>query len=223
MSQNTLDSKEKISYVLNRYKRKQPEFNLILVPILDNAGKVAGFLHPVTADFASTIFRCVELLDRWRKENPTLSPSRFPISHERTTNWITNSIIENNGRILFMIQNLEGSYIGHIGFTNIIPESRSGEIDMVVRGEKEINPGLMTLAMKSLIRWGKAELGLEHIDLVVLPHNDHGIEFYQRCGFKQDGVVPLIKVENNNEISWIRCKETVPDPEYYFLHMTLGE
>lgn len=89
--------------------------------------------------------------------------------------------------------------------------------------EKNMNPGLMGLALKSLICWGKADLALEHIDLVVLPHNEHGIAFYQRCGFEKDGIVPLIKVETDDEISWIRCRDPVAEPEYYFLHMSLHE
>lgn len=92
---------------------------------------------------------------------------------------------------------------------------------MVVRGEKNVYPGLMEFAMRSLIRWGKTELDLEHIDLVVLPNNAHGITFYERCGFKKDGIIPLIKVERDNEISWIRSQEPIPEPEYYFLHMSL--
>lgn len=222
MSKN-LDHKKMVIHTLDQYKRKQCRCHLILIPILNEAQKTVGFLRPVTADFAETIPKCVELLDRWREDNPTLSPSRFPITHERTQKWISNAIINNDKRILFMIQNLEGIYVGHIGFTNISPEKRSAEVDMVVRGEKNLNPGLMGLALKSLICWGKADLDLEYIDLVVLPHNEHGIAFYQRCGFEKDGIVPLIKVEADNEISWIRCQDPAAEPEYYFLHMSLRE
>lgn len=221
MSADFTDDVEKVIHILDQYKRKQCECNLILVPILNENRETVGFLRPVTADFTATIPGCVELLDCWRADNPTLSPSRFPITHERTERWITDAIINNNRRILFMIQSLEGTYIGHLGFTGITPEKGSAEVDMVVRGEKKIHPGLVGFALKSLIRWGKEELGLAHIDLVVLPYNKHGIAFYERCGFERDGIVPLIKVESGNEISWIRSREPAADPEHYFLHMCL--
>lgn len=207
--------------ILNFYKRKRAKDTLILVPILDSAENTVGFLRPVTADFNTTIPDCVELLDRWRADNPTLSPSRFPITHERTRRWIRDAIIDNDKRILFMLQELDGRRIGHIGFTNIDAGRRSAEVDMVLRGEQTNIPGFMRNAMSALIRWGKQELLLEHIDLVVLPDNEHVISFYHRCGFRDDGIVPLIRVEENNEISWVRCKETAAAPEFYFLHMIL--
>lgn len=216
------DDAERVTHTLDRYKRKRSEDNFILIPILNEGQETAGFLCPVTADFETTIPGCVDLLNRWRAENPTLSPSRFPITHERTQRWITNAIINNDHRILFMVQSLSGAYVGHLGFTAIAPEKRAAEVDQVVRGEKNACPGLMGFAMKSLIRWGKMELGLEHIDLVVLPENRHGIAFYRRCGFERDGIVPLIKVETGEEISWLRCQESVVNPEHYFLHMSLS-
>jgi len=211
-----------IEKILDQYKRKQKEDKLILIPIFDKDEVTVGYLRPVTADFMTTMVGCVELLDRWRMENPTLSPSRFPITHERTARWVTNSIIENGKRILFMIQNLDGKYIGHMGFTNISAEQESAEVDMVVRGEKEINPGMMGHAMAALIRWGKQDLRLKEIYLAVLPYNKHGIMFYQRCGFKEAGIIPLIKVEADGEISWTRCEESSCVPEHYFLRMELG-
>lgn len=221
MSAAFRDDAERVTYILDRYKRKRNEDNYTLVPVLNEGQETAGFLRPVTADFEMTIPGCVELLNRWRVENPTLSPSRFPITSERTRRWITDAIINNDNRILFMVQSLEGTYIGHLGFTAIAPEKRSAEVDQVVRGEKNVYPGLMGFALKSLIGWGKTELGLTHIDLVVLPDNEHGIEFYKRCGFERDGIIPLIKVETDNEISWLRCQELEVEPEYYFLHMSL--
>lgn len=207
--------------ILNQYKRKRAGDKLILIPILDPEERMIGFLRPVTADFDTTIPDCVQLLDRWRTENPTLSPSRFPITQERTRRWITDSIINNDKRILFMLQTLEYRNVGHIGFRNIDLECRSAEVDMVLRGELIEISGFMRYAMESLVQWGKRELLLEHIDLVVLPYNERAIAFYHRCGFREDGIVPLLKMEENNEVSWIRCKKYVHDPEFYFIHMIL--
>lgn len=210
-----------IPEIINQYKRKQASDKLILIPILDPEKNTIGFLRPLTADFNTTIPNCIELLDRWRSENPTLSPSRFPITHQRTVLWITTSIINDDKRILFMLQNLGGRNVGHIGFRDINSERRSAEVDMVLRGEQVNTKGFMSCAMAALIGWGKEELLLEHFDLVVLPYNRHAISFYHRCGFHEDGIVPLIKVEENNEIKWMRCKETAAAPEFYFLHMIL--
>lgn len=207
--------------ILNCYKRKQAKDKLTLLPILDSGGDTIGFLHPITADFEKTIPECVELLDRWRTDNPTLSPSRFPITHERTRRWISDSIINNDRRILFLIQALDGKYIGHMGFTAIYSEQKCAEIDLVVRGVKDISPGIMGYAMEALTDWGKHELKLEHIAVMVLWDNVKGIEFYSRCGFKKEEVIPLLKVEQGNDIRWIPCKDLADKAEKYFFHMRL--
>ena len=122
MNTGMLNDEKKVIDMLNQYKRKQAESYLILIPILDGGGSTIGFLRPITADFRTTMADCVELLDQWRIENPCMSPSRFPITHERTERWIIDSIINNDKRILFLIQSLDNRYIGHMGFTNICPE-----------------------------------------------------------------------------------------------------
>ena len=207
--------------ILNVYKRKQAKDKLILIPILDADENTIGFLHPITADFDRTIPNCVQLLDRWREDNPTLSPSRFPITHERKRRWVMDLIVNNDRRILFMLQDLRDQYIGHIGFTNIDSEHRFAEVDMVLRGEPTEHTRFMHHAMEALVEWGKQELLLKHIDLVVLPHNDRAISFYSRCGFQNDGFIPLVKIEANGEVSWERCPKSTFTSEYYFIHMTL--
>ena len=214
-------SEEKVKRVLDQYKRKQAGDALILLPILGAEKQTIGFLHPVTADFKSTMTHCVELLDRWRKDNPTLSASRFPITHERTEKWVTETIIKNDRRILFFVQALDGRYIGHMGFNDICAEQGSAEIDLVVRGVKNTLPGLMGYAMEALTRWGKRELQLEHIAVMVLWDNTKGIKFYSRCGFKKGETIPLLKVERGNEVNWIPCRDLLCEAEKYYLRMRL--
>lgn len=156
---------------LNQYKRKRNSDNLILLPILDADKNTVGFLRPITADFKATINRCVELLSRWRAENPTLSPTRFHVTAEGTERWINNLVVDNDQRILFMVQDLRENYIGHMGFTGFDCAAQSAEVDLVVRGEKNVALGLMEYAVQALVRWGKRELGLRHISLDVLWDN----------------------------------------------------
>lgn len=210
-----------IAEIINQYKRKQAADRLILIPILDSEENTVGFLRPVTADFNTTIPNCVELLDRWRADNPTLSPSRFPITHERTRQWVKDAIINNDRRILFLVQALDGRYVGHMGLTAICPEQNCAEIDLVVRGVKGVVPGLMGYAMEAMTRWGKQELKLEHIAVMVLWDNIKGIEFYNRCGFEKEEMIPLLRVEKENEISWIPCRALQGEAEKYYFHMRL--
>lgn len=206
---------------LDQYKRKQNSDILMLVPILDADKNTAGFLKPITADFKATINGCVELLSRWRAENPTLSPTRFHVTAEGTERWINDLVIHNDQRILFMVQDLGGNYIGHMGFAGFDCAMRSAEVDLVVRGEKNAASGLMGYAVQTLVRWGRQELGLEHISLDVLWDNAHAISFYERCGFQKGKLIPLTKEETLGETRWTPHRGTQFEAEKYYLHMTL--
>ena len=212
---------EQVTEKLNHYKRKQASDKLVLIPVLDANERTIGFLRPITADFETTIAGCAELLSVWRAENPTLSPTRFHITHEGTERWITNAIINNNQRILFMVEDISGSYIGHMGFADFDYATRSAEVDLVLRGRKDTAYGLMEYAIRALVNWGRQELELEHIGLDVLWDNAHAISFYERCGFQKGGLIPLTREDAHGEIRWTPHRGVQFDAEKYYLHMKL--
>lgn len=212
---------EQVTETLNHYKRKRASDKLVLIPILDTNEQTIGFLHPITADFKTTIAGCVELLSAWRGENPTLSPTRFHITLEGTERWITNLVVNNDQRILFLVQDIAGTYIGHMGFAGFNYAVRAAEVDLVVRGKKDTAHGMMEHAVRALVRWGMRELGLEHISLDVLWDNTHAISFYERCGFQRDGLIPLTKKEYQGETRWTPHRGAQFEAEKYYLHMTL--
>ncbi len=98
MNTGMLNDEKNVIDILNQYKRKQAESYLMLIPILDGGGSTIGFLRPITADFKTTMADCVELLDQWRLENPCMSPSRFPVTHERTERWVIAASSARDGR-----------------------------------------------------------------------------------------------------------------------------
>lgn len=212
---------EQVTKKLNQYKRKQTSDKLVLIPILDAEERTIGFLRPITADFKTTIAGCVELLSVWRAENPTLSPTRFHVTHEGTERWMNHLVIDNDQRILFMVEDTGGNYIGHMGFAGFDYTARSAEVDLVLRGRKDTAYGLMEYAIRALVRWGIQELGLEHISLDVLWDNAHAISFYERCGFQKGELIPLTREDAQGEIRWIPHRGARFKAEKYYLHMTL--
>jgi len=208
---------EKIVQTLNRYKRMQGDDPLLLITVTDGEKRRIGVLRPITADFRTAIPECAMLLSRWRLQNPTLSPTRFTITAERTEKWLDSLVIGNPDRVLFLVQDSDGNCIGHMGFAGFDFDQKSAAVDLVVRGEQGGAPGLMGYALHALIRWGKAELGLRRIGLEVLWDNDHAIAFYMRCGFLRQGLIPLERQEVQGETRWgVGCAEKA---EKYYLHM----
>lgn len=213
--------REKVTSILDQYKRKKTTDKLILIPVLDEKRQTMAFLHPITTDYLQETPECVHLFSKWRKENPTLSLARFDITNERTKNWLDRLVVQNDNRIIFMITDCAGKALGHIGFANFREEGQIAEVDSVLRGEKTGYPKLMEYAISALIEWGRQELDLQKVDLEVWSQNEHAICFYKRCGFTEDRLIPLRKVQEAAEVRWVPDEGLVGNAENYYLHMIL--
>ena len=150
-----------INNILDSYKCKSHGDYLVCLPVYDENKKIISFLRPITKNYIETIPNCVELMSKWRIENPTISTGKFVVTHERTQRWLDNLVINNNDRIIFLITDFFGNYLGHIGFALFQYDIKSAEIDSVLRGEKKVLPGLMQFCMDTIINWGWKVLKLK--------------------------------------------------------------
>jgi RimJ/RimL family protein N-acetyltransferase len=74
--------------------------------------------------------------------------------------------------------------------------------------------------MNSMINWGKNILKLKEITLKVFYDNTHAINFYERCGFTKNILIPLVKVVLPDEEKWeISNDLTMQNAERYYLKM----
>ncbi len=209
-----------IKNTFDNYKCKK-KFNLLhMIPVYNDHGELIAYLRPITADYRDTIKDCAELMGRWRAENPSISASTFEITKERTEKWLDNLIIGREDRLLFMIQTLDGRFLGHVGYSNFRYDEKTAEIDSILRGVKDEFPGIMTFALQSLLWWGKEELRLEHIELTTGPDNHKAQALYKRCGFIEKKRKAMIKVVKEDEVRWDDAPDPdMPDAEAYSLVM----
>lgn len=209
-----------IKNTFDNYKCKK-KFNLLhMIPVYNDHGELIAYLRPITADYRDTIKDCAELMGRWRAENPSISASTFEITKERTEKWLDNLIIGREDRLLFMIQTLDGRFLGHVGYSNFRYDEKTAEIDSILRGVKDEFPGIMTFALQSLLWWGKEELRLEHIELTTGPDNHKAQALYKRCGFIEKKRKAMIKVVKEDEVRWDDASDPdMPDAEAYSLVM----
>lgn len=177
-----------------------------------------GILIPIPYDYPSKMPECAELLSRWRVENPGLSPARFPVSNERTEKWLRNSILENDYRVMFMIQNEHRENIGHIGLSGMNFETSTVRIDSVMKGVKKECPGIMARVIEFLKDLCREQLEAQSVDLVVLDDNTRAIRLYEKCDFEVNSSIPLRKIEHDGEINWVEDM-SLDKPEKCFLHM----
>lgn len=181
------DYKTFIKEVFDKYKCKQKCDLLRLIPIYSDASKPVGYLRPITRDYETTIPGCAAILAMWRNDNPNMTIEPFYATPESTGNWLSNAVIARDDRILFIITTIDGTKIGHIGFSNFYYEEKCCEVDAVLRGEKIGYKGMMTFALNALINWGINVLNLEAIKLRVVNDNSRAIKYYEKVGFNISG------------------------------------
>ena len=186
--------------VLKNYKYMKDDI-LHLVPIYCEE-TIIGYLRPITADFMIAMPNIVSTLSRWRRDNPMAGTGSFEVTDARTQNWVEKFVLKNEKRIIFLIQDLEFRYIGHIGLAEIDTEQNSADIDAVLRGERGISKGIMTYALQAIINWCKIKLGIRNIFLDVFSDNPHAIKFYEKNNFIEVKRIALEQICYENEIKW---------------------
>jgi polyisoprenyl-phosphate glycosyltransferase len=162
----------------------------------------------------------IEKLAAWRAENSFAYPTQFKVTTEGTKKWLRERVLDTEDRILFLVVDQKGYVVGHIGLANALNDNEDIEVDNVLRGEKNLQFGIMTLAMHALIQWVIDVIQPKRIFLRVFSDNTRAISFYHRIGFADEFLQPLTLVQSQDSVSYLPAPEGTKAVEKYFLHMT---
>ncbi len=164
----------------------------------------------------------IELLAAWRNANQFAFPSRFSVTTTGTRDWLVNRLLAVPDRLLFLVLDRHGRPIGHLGFANCLNPKREMEIDNVIRGFRDAEPGLMSEACRAICRWAAEVVFPQTLFLRVLAGNSHAIRFYQRLGFETVSEIPLRAHEARDSLTLIPCDDSDHyPPDEVFLRMDL--
>lgn len=75
--------------------------------ILNNSGIVIGYAIPLGSYFENN-YKLIEKLVYWRNTFEHVYPTRFQVTQEGTARWLKAGVIDNENRLLFLIQDLSG-------------------------------------------------------------------------------------------------------------------
>jgi perosamine synthetase len=179
-----------------------------------------GCLVPI-CELHATDQPLIEKLATWREENAFAYPTQFPVTVAGTATWLRRRLLEIEDRILFLVLDRHGYPIGHLGFANALSGQAVLEIDNVVRGDKNAEPGIMGSAMEALLNWAEETLGPRSIYLRVFSDNEHAVRFYRRLGFVDGPKTPLRRFCEDGRIEYRSLTDDDRrEPDKYFLHMT---
>lgn len=196
--------------ILKTYKRTQKGDILHFIPVYQEE-RLAAYLRPLTFDYQDSLPGIISVLSRWRRENPMAGTGTFLVSDERTEHWLKTYVLNNESRIIFLIMDLQGNYIGHIGLAGFDFEKGIADIDAVLRGEKDVHPGIMGAALQAIIEWGENTLQLKKIYLEVFDDNLHAIQFYEKHHFCAMKKTALVEVKYEGETKWEIEEDMAPE------------
>lgn len=194
----------KIRDIIREYKCMDGKDIFRCIGVRNDQLRIMAYLYPITCKAADDFPFLIDLLSKWRKENPEVSNNSFEVSNERTAKWLNEIVISDEQKIFFLIVDSRGEPVGHIGLCKINEEMRSADIYAVLKGNKNSEKGIMTFCLRRLLEWARAELGINRFYLGTKSDNFRAIRFYERIGFVVTQTVPLERVQLKDEIKWVR-------------------
>jgi RimJ/RimL family protein N-acetyltransferase len=152
----------------------------------------------------------VALLARWREEAADAFPGRFPVTHAGTHLWLIQQVLRVSDRLLFWLKDSAGAPLGHLGLNRFHFEQRQAELDNVVRGVPDVQPGIMTAAVRTLLTWSFTTLQMDALALRVFADNERAVRLYERCGFSVAACAAMAPVEEGPVLRWVEAEGSRP-------------
>jgi RimJ/RimL family protein N-acetyltransferase len=184
------------------------------LPIVHSSTGLIGVLRPITYELAGDA-SVLDALYRWRQAHMQAFLTRFTPSLDSTSKYLLSYSLPDSKRILFLIDDLTGRHVGHIGLCNIT--AASVELDNVVRGEPVDIPTFMVSAQTALLRWVFSQLDVPLAYLNVLQDNKRAIRSYSKTGFVPKARMPLGREETEGGHRLVPLSESVRGAPVGFL------
>jgi len=186
-------------------------------PCLPVGNPVLALLRPVGVRRERIHPADVTALTEWRNRFPQSFLTEFEATEARTRAWLTGTVAEDDGKILFMADTLDRRAFGYLGLDAIDWDRGTGEADAVVRGG-EAPAGAMALGLTALLRWARGTLGLQDLTVRMLADNP-ALAFYVRTGFVEEHRVPLRREERGpGEVAWVE-DASLTTPQRSLVHL----
>jgi Acetyltransferases, including N-acetylases of ribosomal proteins len=111
----------------------------------------------------------------------------FP-PREEWENWYQHNLILSDDKISWMIE-YDCKCIGSAGLHHISSSDHNATFAIGIWVTSFFSKGIGTETTKLVLQHAFDVMKLHRIDLKVLEYNKRGIRCYQKCGFKQDGIL----------------------------------
>jgi len=117
----------------------------------------------------------------------TLMTGRYPMTREAERKWIEDHAMPNSTEVMYVIEKLDGTYLGGIGFWHIRPVEHHAELGISIGVKSEWGKGYAREAMELMVTYGFDELNLHMIYLHVYADHERAVKLYESLGFVREG------------------------------------
>ena len=105
----------------------------LVLPVGD---PVRALLRPIATVADALDADDIRCLSEWRNRHVKSFLTEFVADDARTAQWLRRSIHDDDGKLLFMLDALDGTRLGHLGIGFIDWEAGYGEADAIVSGAR---------------------------------------------------------------------------------------
>lgn len=186
--------------------------------VLSVGSPIRAVLRPVSTLPGHLDLKDIRLLTEWRNRHVKSFLTEFDATDDQTADWLSSSVHQNDGKMLFMVDTLDGQSVGHVGLGFIDWNILYGEADAIVSGGSS-PPGLMKASLLALMDWAKEVLGLNTLAVRVRSDNS-ALEFYRKVGFREISRVPITPQLTTAGVDWVESKIGTESP-VALVYMTL--
>lgn len=161
-----------------------------IIPVLNDTGLRIGELCPVTVDTPDDA-ALMEAMTRWRQRFTRFFLTQFEGSPTLTRRYLSDIVLKNEDRILFILSDEAGRRVGHMGLANI--GGGAAELDNFLRGESGGDANLVLHAERALLSWANRDLKVTRFTAKVLSFNWLVLDLHKEIGFHEVERLPLFK------------------------------
>lgn len=163
----------------------------LAIPVKNLSGDLIGKLVPV-GNWILDDEEKIEAIRTWRSKARRMFLTQLDSTYEQTCGYLKNVSIKQANRLLFLLFDDKGKFVGHLGICNVTESSC--ELDNLMRGASGGSPRLVYLAEVALLDWCFAALGVAGCDVSVLTYNSMVIDLHAEVGFVETERKSLKKV-----------------------------
>ncbi len=198
------------------------ESDNLFIEIYSSQGECLGRLKPINKTLAVDP-DIIERLMKWRTMYMEYFLTQFPVSFERTSRWLSEIVIPQDDRILFLIYDDRYQIVGNFGVCDINVET--AELDNIIKGETSKTPELMFFCELALLNWIYRDLHIDKAILHVFSNNLRAIKLYEKAGFTKGKFYNLTRISNEDDIRYVNDNDGSEGEyvDFKYLEMVLAK